>query len=495
MSDDQPATPRPDPDAGTSEILRLAAEKGIAYRASLRGRRVGAAPGLTAEDLRRAIGRPLPRRGTDARVVVEELAAAVDPGLIAMGGPRYFGFVIGGAVPSALAVDWLTSAWDQNVGLYLVTPAAAVVEEVVERWVVELLGLPAGASVGFTTGATMANFTAIAAARHAVLRRAGWDVEHEGLQGGPSVRVIVGADVHSSVVQALRYAGLGRGRAERVPTDEEGRMDAAALAGALDGRTEPTIVCAQLGEVNTGACDPIGAIAEAVRRHPIAWLHVDGAFGLWAAASPRLRSLVTGHDRADSWATDAHKWLNVPYDSGIVVVRDPAAHRAAMGVSAAYLPPAPDQERDPFEWVPELSRRARGFALYAAIRELGADGIAEMVERCCELARRMAGRLEADTEIRIANEVVLNQVLVLVGDAELTRDAIARIQADGTTWLSGTTFHGQPAMRISISGWSTREEDIDRSAAAILRCVADTRAARQAGAPIGSADASGEPEP
>jgi glutamate/tyrosine decarboxylase-like PLP-dependent enzyme len=475
-----PQPPAAGPDGGTADLLRRAAELAIAYRASLPERRVGAEPGLTSDDLRRALDAPLPEHGTDPVRVVEELAAAVGPGLVAMSGPRYFGFVIGGSLPASLATDWLTSAWDQNAGLYLATPAASIVEEVVAGWVLELLRLPANASVGFTTGATMANVTAIAAARHAVLRRAGWDVEDAGLQGAPAVRVIVGADVHASVLTALRYAGLGRGRAERIPTDDEGRMDPAGLARALAGRDEPTIVCAQLGEVNTGAFDPVGPIAEAARVHPNAWLHVDGAFGLWAAASPRLRSLVAGHDRADSWATDAHKWLNVPYDAGIVVVRDVAAHRAAMGVSAAYLPPAPGQERDPFDWVPELSRRARGFVLYAAIRELGADGVAVLVERGCDLARRMASRLMADPAIRIGNEVVLNQVLVHVGDADLTRDAAARVQAEGTTWLSGTTFHGQPALRISVSGWSTREDDIDRSADAILRCVADARVARAA---------------
>lgn len=476
----EPTVPSPahDPDAGVDELLRRAAEIAIAYRASLPARRVGAAPGLTADDLRRALARPLPAAGTDAATVVEELAAAVEPGLIAMSGPRYFGFVIGGSVPAALATDWLTSAWDQNVGLYLATPSAAIVEEVVAGWVLEMLGLPTTASVGFTTGATMANFVAIAAARHAVLRRTGWDVEDAGLQGAPPIRVIVGADVHASVLTALRYAGLGRGRAERIQTDDEGRMDARALANALDGRDEPTIVCAQLGEVNTGAFDPIARIVEATRRHPDAWLHVDGAFGLWAAASPRLRGLVRGHDGADSWATDAHKWLNVPYDSGIVVVRDVAAHRAAMGVSAAYLPPAPGQERDPFDWVPELSRRARGFALYAAIRELGSEGVAAMVERGCDLARRMAERLVKDQDVRLLNEVVLNQVLVHVGDAELTRDVIGRIHADGTAWLSGTTFHGQPALRISVSGWNTREDDIDRSADAILGSLAQARAER-----------------
>jgi glutamate/tyrosine decarboxylase-like PLP-dependent enzyme len=460
-----------DADAGTPELLRHTAELAARFRQGLPDRRVGPDPAVDADALRVALGGRLPANGEDPRVVVDELAAAVDPGLLAMAGPRYFGFVIGGSVPAALATDWLVSTWDQNVGLFIHSPAAAVVEDIAAGWLLDVLGLPPGSSVGYTTGATMANVTALAAARHAVLRRAGWDVEEDGLQGAPTIRVIVGSDVHASLLLALRYVGLGRGRAIRMAADDEGRMDADALAETLHRSDDPTIVAAQLGEVNTGAFDPIGAIATLVGDHPNAWLHVDGAFGLWAAASPRLRHLVDGHDGADSWATDAHKWLNVPYDAGIVVVRDPAAHRAAMGISAAYLPPAPGQERDPFEWVPELSRRGRGFVVYAALRELGAEGVAAMVERCCDLARRMADRLTADPRVRIVNEVVLNQVLVEVGDAATTAEVIARVQAEGTTWLGGTTFHGRPAIRISISGWSTTTDDVDRSADALLQAL------------------------
>jgi glutamate/tyrosine decarboxylase-like PLP-dependent enzyme len=472
------------PDRGEddmSALLRRTAELAIAYRRSLADRPVGPGAGASAAELEAALGGPLPRAGRDAMTVVEDLAAAVEPGLVAMDSPRYFGFVIGGSLPAALATDWLTSAWDQNVGLFLATPAAAVVEQVAADWLVELLGLPSGSSVGFTSGATMASFTGLAAGRHAVLRRTGWDVEAAGLIGAPPIRVIVGQDVHVSVLSALRYVGLGHARAERVSTDDEGRMDERGLADMLAGRTDPTIVCSQLGEVNTGAFDQIGRIVEIVRRHPNAWLHVDGAFGLWAAASPRLRHLVAGHDGADSWTTDAHKWLNVPYDSGLIFVRDPAAHRAAVGVGAAYLPPAPGQERDPFDWVPELSRRARGFAVYAAIRELGADGIASMIERGTDLAHRMAVRLGSRPDIRIVNEVVLNQVLVEVGDEALTRDVIARVQADGTAWLGGTTFHGRPALRVSVSGWSTTDDDIDRSADAIIRALAEARTGPSSG--------------
>jgi len=473
-----PERARGDADRDTAQLLRHAAERAIAYRSGLDERRVGVEPGLTVDDLRRRLGGPLPVSPTDAREVIDALADGVDPGLVAMSGPRYFGFVIGGSVPAALAADWLTSAWDQNVGLYLGTPAAAVVEEVVATWLIELFGLPPETTVGFVTGATMANFTAMAAARHAVLRRAGWDVEDQGLQGAPTVRVIAGADGHVSLFNALRFVGLGRGRAERIPTDDEGRMDVAALGEALRGRDEPTIVCAQAGEVNSGAFDAIDRIVPIVREHPNAWLHVDGAFGLWAAASPRLRHLVRGIEGADSWGTDAHKWLNVPYDAGLVFVRDAAAHRAAMGITAAYLPPAPGQERDPFEYVPEMSRRARGFPIYAAIRSLGAAGIAEMVERCCDLAARMARQLANHADVRIVNEVVLNQVLVAVGDAATTARVVERIQTDGVLWLGSTTFHGTPALRISVSGWNTSEADADRSVEAILAAVDAVRGGR-----------------
>jgi glutamate/tyrosine decarboxylase-like PLP-dependent enzyme len=469
-------------DQGTPDLLRRTAELAIDWRTRLPGRHVGPDPAVTPESLRATLGGPLPRSGSDAWEVVSELAKTAEPGLVAMASPRYFGFVIGGSVPAGLAADWLTSAWDQNTGGYLPTPSAAIVEEVAGAWLLELLGLPAEASVGFTTGATMASTTCLAAARHAVLRNVGWDVEQDGLQGAPTVRVIVGSDVHLSVLMALRYLGFGRGRPERVPTDDEGRMDPDALAAMLDGHSGPLIVCAQAGEVNTGAFDPLGRVVEVVRRHSGAWLHVDGAFGLWAAASPRLRRLIEGHAGADSWATDGHKWLNVPYDSGFAFVRDTAAHRAAMGGSAAYLPPAPAATRDPWDYVPELSRRARGFATYAAIRELGATGIAALVERDHDLARRMAARLANHPAVRIANEVVLNQVLVTFdGDADLVKDVVARVQREGTTWLGASAFHGRPGIRVSVSGWTTTDEDIDRSADAILRCLDEARAARATG--------------
>ena len=439
-----------DRDRDTADLLRHAAEMAIDYRSGLSDRRVGVEPGTTVADLRARLGGPLPVSGSDPRSVIDDLAAGVDGGLVAMSGPRYFGFVIGGSVPAASAADWL----------------------------VDLFGLPSGTTVGFVSGATMANFTAMAAARHAVLRSAGWDVEEQGLQGAPAVRVIAGTDGHVSLFNALRYVGLGRGRVELIRTDDEGRMDSAALADALRGRDGPTIVCAQAGEVNSGAFDPLDRIVPIVRDHPNAWLHVDGAFGLWAGASPRLRHLVRGIDGADSWGTDAHTWLNVPYDAGVVFVRDAAAHRAAMGMAAAYLPPAPGQERDPFDYVPEMSRRARGFPIYAAIRSLGATGIAEMVERCCDTAARMARQLANHPGIQIVNEVVLNQVLVAVGDGPTTTAVVERIQADGVLWLGATRFHGTPALRISVSGWNTTDEDADRSVAAIIAAVEAVREGR-----------------
>ena len=404
--------------------------------------------------------------------MVDALAQAAAPGIVASAGPRYFGFVVGGALPAALAADWLTATWDQLAGLYVSGPAAAVVEQVVAGWLLELLGLPPDAGVGFVTGAQMANFTALAAGRDALLRRSGWDVGR-GLAGAPEIGVVVGAEVHATVPAALRMLGLASDTATRCPVDDQGAMRADALVDLLGDDGRPTIVCAQAGNVNTGACDPLEAIAAATRGRG-AWLHVDGAFGLWAAASERRRSLVVGLERADSWATDAHKWLNVPYDSGVAIVADPAAHRAAMGLSAAYLTPAPETSRNNHEWTPEASRRARGFPLYAALRSLGRRGVADLVDRCCDLAVRMANRLSEEPGVEILNDVVLNQVLVAIAPVEgrdVADAVIDRVQRDGTCWVGGTTWHGRRAMRISISNWSTTEAEIDRSADAILAAV------------------------
>jgi glutamate/tyrosine decarboxylase-like PLP-dependent enzyme len=428
----------------------------------------------------RSLAMPLRAAGADPVEVIDDLVSAADPGLVASAGPRYFGFVIGGGLPVALAADWLTSAWDQNAGLYVSSPAAAVIEEVVASWLLDVLGLPTTSSVGFVTGAMMANFTTLAAARHEVLARVGWDVEERGLIGAPPVHVVIGEEAHVTINRSLGLLGLGRSRVTRVPADDQGRMRAGPLREALASSVGPTIVCAQAGNVNTGAFDPFVEIADAVREHG-GWLHVDGAFGLWAATSLRLRHLTSGINRADSWALDAHKWLNVPYDNAIAVVAHPSSHQAAMSITAAYLVRAAGAGRDPSEWVPEVSRRARGVTIYAALRTLGRRGMADLVERNCALAGQMADTLRHTPGIEILNEVVLNQVLVrfhprVTGDADaLTRAVIAGVQQDGTCWAGGTTWHGLVAMRISVSGWSTTREDIARSAAAIATAFAQER--------------------
>jgi glutamate/tyrosine decarboxylase-like PLP-dependent enzyme len=392
---------------------------------------------------------------------------------MAMPAGRFFGFVIGGALPASVAADWLTSTWDQNAGLIGPTPSAGVVEEVALEWLRELLGLPEGVSAGFVTGCQMAHFTALAAARWRVLERAGWDLAREGLQGGPRLRVIVGEERHVTVDRALRYLGVGSAQLDVLPADDQGRMRVEELPAALARADGPRIVCAQAGNVNTGSVDDLAAVADAIEGSG-AWFHVDGAFGLWAAASPRLRPLVAGIERADSWATDAHKWLNVPYDSGIAFCADTEAHRAAMTVQASYLEQVdPDAAREPLDWNPEFSRRARGFPVYAAIRSLGREGIAALVERCCDHAARFAELLGAEPGIEILNEVVMNQVLVRFGDDDaLTQAAVAGVQEDGTCWLSGTIWQGRAAMRISVSNWQTTDEDVRRSAEAILEAAA-----------------------
>jgi glutamate/tyrosine decarboxylase-like PLP-dependent enzyme len=454
----------------TADLLRHTAERSVDYLDGVGERPVGRP--VAADRLRAALGDgSLPARGEDARAVIDALAAGVEPGLIASAGPRYFGFVIGGSLPAALAADWLTSAWDQNAFSYVSSPAASVVEEIAGRWVLEVLGLPAEASVGFTTGATTSNMVGLAAARTAVLAHAGWDVEANGLIGAPPIRILVGDEVHASALRALRFVGLGSEIAERIPVDGQGAIRADAAAAALRGTSDPAILLAQAGNVNTGASDPFEPIIHAAHAAG-AWVHVDGAFGLWAAASPAKRSLLAGIEGADSWAMDCHKWLNVPYDCGFVAVADRAAHYGAGRMTAAYLVPAPDDELDPFQWVPEASRRGRATPVYAALRSLGREGVAELVDRCCALARRIAERVSAEPGIAILNDVVLNQVLVRFGDDdERTRAVIAAVQEDGTCWAGGTTWHGQAAMRISVSSWATTDADIDRSADAIIRCA------------------------
>ena len=441
------------------DVMRRAAELAEEHLAALGDRSVAATVGY--EDVVAALDEPLPERGEDPVAVLERLVQVAGPATMANPGPRYFGFVTGGALPVALGADWIVSAWDQNSFSRVSSPASAAIEAVAERWVLEALGLPAQSAVGFTTGATMGNFACLAAARHAVLARAGWDVEAEGLTGAPPVRVLVGEHVHASLLLALRYLGLGERRAMRVPA-ERGAMRADALSEALAAGEGPAIFCAQAGEVNTGACDPLGAIADAAGEHG-AWVHVDGAFGLWAAVSPELRHVVAGAERADSWAVDSHKWLNVPYDGGLAIVADRAALRGAMGVTASYLPGS--DGREPLDTVPEMSRRARAIPVYAALRHLGREGMAAIVERNCALARRAAEGL-AGLGAEIVNDVVLNQVLVRFGDDEATRAAIAAVQRSGEAWLGGTVWEGRTAARVSISNWSTTEEDVDRLVAA-----------------------------
>ncbi|HUP64133.1 MAG TPA: pyridoxal-dependent decarboxylase [Thermoanaerobaculia bacterium] len=453
--------PWSDPDE-IERILTATRAAAGRYLASLRVRPVRAA--ATTAELRASLGVPLPDAPGDPTAVFDELVRGMDPGIVASSGPRYFGFVIGGTLPISLAADWMVSTWDQNPGLYATSPATSVAEEVAARWVLDLLGLPEKSGVGFVTGCQMANFTALAAARHDVLRRAGWDVERDGLQGAPRISVIMSEEAHVTIHTSLRYLGLGLGTARLVEADEQGRMvpsDLARVVGEVEG---PKIVCAQVGNVNSGAIDDLSSIREAAKD---AWLHVDGAFGLWAAASPTRRHLVAGIEAADSWATDAHKWLNVPYDCGIVIVRDAPAHRGAMSVKASYLEHASD-ERDELDYAPEFSRRGRSVPVYAALRALGRQGVAEIVDRGCEIASRMASQLAHEPGVEILNDVVLNQVLVRFGsDDEKTRDVIRAVQQEGTCWLGGTTWRGVAAMRISVSNWSTTMEDGIRSAEAI----------------------------
>ena len=446
------------------DLLTAAADHAATYLDDLPDRRVG--PAETDPDaLRAALGGPLPEGPSDPRAVLDALVAGAGPGLMASQSPRFFGFVFGGALPAALAADWLASAWDQNACLYVAAPAAAVAEEVVGGWLAELLGVPESASFAITTGCQMAHATGLAAARHHVLARVGWDVEARGLAGAPPVRLLANADLHVTLLRAVRLLGLGTDSIVRVDTDAQGSMRPPALRAALAAADGPAIVCAQAGEVNSGALDPLDEVCDAAAEHD-AWVHVDGAFGLWAAAAPSLRHLVAGVGRADSWATDAHKWLNVPYDAGLAFVAHPDAHHGAFSATAAYLPTG---ARDAMDWTPESSRRARSFAIWAALRSLGREGIAEMVERCCACARRFAEVLDVQDGVEVLNDVVLNQVLVRFADDDATTDAVvAAVQAEGTCWMGPTAWRGRRAMRISVSNWATTFDDVDRSCAAIL---------------------------
>jgi glutamate/tyrosine decarboxylase-like PLP-dependent enzyme len=451
-------------------LLHRTAQIAEEYLATLGERRVAASLGF--EDVLASLDRPLPELGEDAEIVLDALAA-LEPGMNATAGPRYFGFVTGGALPVTVAADWLVSTWDGPHFGRVVSPAGAAVEDVTSRWLLEALDLPREARVGFVTGATMANLVGLAAARHRVLASAGWDVEEQGLAGAPRVRVIVGDEVHVSLLKALRLLGLGSGTVERIPADANGAMQPGPLAAALRAGTGPTIVCAQAGNVNTGACDPLLPIVAAAREAG-AWVHVDGAFGLWAAVSPRLASLVAGAGGADSWALDAHKWLNVPYDCGVAIVADGEAHAAAMSATADYLLASDDG----LTKTPEMSRRGRQVPVYAAMRHLGRGGLAELVERCCDHAARLAAAMERVDGAEVLNDVLLNQVLLRFdGDDDRTRRVIEETVRSGEAWLGGTVWHGMFAARVAFSNWSTTDADVDRLAAALESALAAVRAA------------------
>jgi glutamate/tyrosine decarboxylase-like PLP-dependent enzyme len=441
-------------------LLQDAAQRASAYLQNLQRRSV--VPPLEAVSRLRELDEPMPDQPSAPAEVLARLDALGSPATMGMAGPRFFGFVIGGALPVTVASNWLATAWDQNAAMQSAAPAAAAFEHTALRWLLDLLDLPRDAAGAFVTGATQANLCGLAAARHRVLRRVGWDVEAHGVFGAPPVQVIVGEEAHPTLFKALGVLGFGRQRVHRVPVDDQGRMRADALPPIVG----PTIVCVQAGNVNTGAFDPIGEIGARARAAG-AWVHVDGAFGLWARVSPELRALCAGIDQADSWATDAHKWLNVPYDSGLAFVRDADALRAAMSVSAAYLPSSPGQ-RAPSDFTPELSRRARGVDVWAALASLGRTGVAQLVDRCCRHARRFAEGLRTEG-FRILNDVVLNQVLVSFGDARMTRDVIAEVQREGTCWCGVTEWQGETAMRISVSSWATTDADVEISLEAMRR--------------------------
>jgi glutamate/tyrosine decarboxylase-like PLP-dependent enzyme len=444
------------------ELLENTAQRAISYLEGLDARSVAPAPEAVAKLA--TLNEALSEDATPPEQVVKLLDEVCSGATMAMAGPRFFGFVIGGSLPAALAANWLAGAWDQNTGLYNSTPATAQIEQVALNWLLELFNLPPDCGGAFVTGATMANFSALAAARHSVLERAGWNVEADGLIGAPPITVVVSEESHPTLFKSLGLLGLGRNRVVRVSADEQGRM----RAGNLPLISGPTIICAQAGNVNTGAFDPLSEICE--RAHTAgAWVHVDGAFGLWATTAPSTIHLTNGLADADSWATDCHKWLNVPYDSGLALVRDADALRAAMSITADYLPTT-SPFRNPSDFTPELSRRARGVEVWAALKSLGRKGVAELIERNCRQARRFAEGLQA-AGFKVLNEVVLNQVLVAFGDAETTNRVISDIQREGTCWCGGTVWQGQTAMRISVSSWATTDADVELSLNAMLRAA------------------------
>ncbi len=441
------------------KLLADAAERGIRYRESCGDRSV--APSAEAIAAVPRLIQPLPEDGCPDAEVLALLDEICSPASVAMAGPRFFGFVIGGSLPVTVATNWLGTAWDQNVVMHEVTPAAATLEKVAIDWMVELFGLPAGTGAGFVTGATVANFTALAAARHRVFADAGWNVEADGLIGAPPVTLLVSDEAHPTLFKSLGMLGLGRERVIRIPTDGQGRMKAGELP-RIDG---PAIVCTQAGNINTGAFDPIGDICDAAKSAG-AWVHVDGAFGLWAAAASSTLPLIDGFEKADSWATDAHKWLNVPYDGGIAFVAKPADLASAMAITADYLI-TETEHRNPSDYTPELSRRGRGIDVWAALKSLGRTGVEVLVERCCAHARAFADGFR-NAGFEVLNDVVLNQVLVSFGEPDTTRAVIEDIQRDGTCWCGATVWQGRTAMRISVSSWATTEEDVDQSLRAMI---------------------------
>ncbi len=462
----------PKPSFDQAGLFSDAAQRAASFREPLPDRQQR--PLADYSEMLRRLAAPTPETGLPAGEVIAALDEQMQPGLHAMAGARFFGWVIGASHPVGVAADWLASAWGQNAGNHQASPAAAATETVAAGWLLDLLGLPREASVGFVTGATVANFVCLAAARSEVLRRVGWDVEARGLFGAPPIKVVIGDDAHTTVFSALQLLGLGHDRVVRVATDTQGRIEAEAFAVALKASEGPAIAVLQAGQINTGASDPFRRLMPFAHRHG-AWIHVDGAFGLWARASAQTAEQVAGVEEADSWATDGHKWLQTPYDSGYAIIRDSQAHRRAMTAAASYLPEVAAGERDPSHFVPELSRRARGFPSWAMIRHLGRAGIAAMIERHCALARRIAQALESEPGISVLNQVCLNQIAVRFGSelpvAEgdaLTQAVIARLQADGTCFAGGARWRGRAIMRLSVISWQTDTTDADATVAAIL---------------------------
>ena len=453
------------------KLLARAATHAAEYRASLADN--SGKPPQSYREMRGRLIEPLPETGESSEAVLEELVAVTAGGLMPIAGPRFFGWVMGASHPAGVAADWMVGAWGQNAGYHTPTPAASALEDVAERWLLELLDLPRESSIGFATGATVANAICLAAARTRVLLNVGWDPDADGLFGAPPVNILIGADAHSSLFSSLQIIGFGYNRVTRIPTDDQGRMLAAALATALDDCSGPTIVIAQAGQINTGAFDPFAEIIKLARKHG-AWVHVDGAFGLWARATSALRPLTDGLEEADSWATDGHKWLQVPYDCGFAIVKDKEAHQRAMTQWSTYLPSIEPGDKVPSAYVPELSRRARGVPVWAMIKALGRSGVNDLVERCCRLARLFGERLMAEPGIRVANEVWINQFVVVFGDGDAasrkaaTEAVIARVQSDGTCFVGGASWRGDWVMRVSVSSFATTEEDIERSAKAII---------------------------